>query len=142
MAKRAEAPAPRAKAPQAYEPPPTLGACADELFTLREEKSRLAALVKAVEAKEAAVREKLIAELPKSDQEGAIGKLAKAVIKTDEVPQVEDWQAFYAYVGKKKRFDLLQKRLSDAAIREVWEDGQKVPGVGTFRVVKVSVTKR
>lgn len=127
---------------EGYVPPKTLGACADELYRIRGDKAALAAQIKALETKERLVEEKFIAELPKSDQEGAIGRVAKAVIRTNDVPTVEDWQAFYGYVGKKKRFDLMQKRLSSTAIQEMWDAGEKVPGVGTFRVVKVSVTKR
>ena len=132
----------RSATPAAYAPPATLGACADELYKLDGEKRALAAQVKAIEVKERAVEEKLIAELSKSDQTGAIGKVAKAVIRTNVVPTVEDWIALYGYIGKKKRFDLMQKRLSTTAIQEMWDAGEKVPGVGTFMVVKVGVTKK
>ena len=131
----------RGKAPAAWAPPKTLGACADMLYTLREERAALQRQADAIEAKEKMIKEKVIAELPKSDQTGAIGSIARVTIVPKSVPQVEDWPAFYAYVAKKKAWPMLQKRLGEAAIRERWDAGEKVPGVTSFDFKTVSVNK-
>lgn len=125
----------------AWEPPKTLGACADELYALRQERAKVQAIADEIERKEKLIKEKLINELPKSDQTGALGKVAKAVIKTKNVPQVKDWDKFYAFVARKKRFDLLQRRLSEGAIGDMWDANLQVPGVEAFPVVTVGLTK-
>jgi hypothetical protein len=53
---------------------------------------------------------------------------------------VENWEEFYKYIARTKKFELLQKRLGEGAAQELIDDGKKVPGLGTFTVVKVSLT--
>lgn len=121
--------------------PKLLGAAVDLLYTTRQ--TRLAEQKGIAEYKviETAIQEHLIAELPKSQATGTSGKLANARIVTQAAPAVEDWDLLYAYVRKHKRFDLLQRRLNEEAVKEMWDNGEAVPGVGVFNVVKVSVTK-
>lgn len=121
--------------------PKTLGACADELYATREKRLLLQKEAAALSDRETAIKEHLIAVLPKSDATGASGRVARAQVVTSVVPQVEDWEALYKHVRRTGSFELLQRRLADNAIKERWDDGKKVPGVGTFSLVKVSVTK-
>ena len=121
--------------------PKTLGACADMLLKLAEQKSKAQQVVDAIDQHEKLIKEHLIQNLPKEDSDGVVGKLAKAVIKKKPVPQVKDWPAFYKHVLKTKDFSLMQRRVSEAAVRELWESGKTVPGVDKFTVVTVSVTK-
>lgn len=124
-----------------YKFPKTLAACADRLFELREKRLEEQKKVDAIEAEEKAVKEHLIQNLPKSEASGVAGKLCRVTVITKPVPQVQDWDKFYAYVGKTKSFDLLQRRLTDTAIKERWEAGKKIPGVEPFNVVTLSVNK-
>lgn len=121
--------------------PKTLGACADRLYALKALKSAAQKAVDALAEEESAIKNHLIENLPKSEASGVAGKVARAMIITQNVPQVKDWDAFYEHVRKTKSFDLLQRRVSDAAVKERWENGKKVPGVETFTVVKVSLNK-
>jgi hypothetical protein len=121
--------------------PKTIGACADTLYATREQRLSEQKDVAELDAYEKAIKEHLIATLPKSDSRGAIGKVAKATIVTKMIPIVEDWELFYKYLKKTGQFELMQKRLNEAAIHERWEAGKKVPGVGAFNAVSVSVTK-
>jgi hypothetical protein len=57
------------------------------------------------------------------------------------VASVEDWDALYAFIKKKGRFDLLNRAINQAAVKEMWADGKEVPGVTHFGVVKVSINK-
>lgn len=128
--------------PKAARPiPKTLGACADTLYATREQRLTEQKDVAALGDYEKAIKEHLIAVLPKSDARGVSGKVAKATIVTKTIPIVEDWDAFYKYVKKTGQFELLQRRLNDAAVQERWEAGKKIPGVGVFNAVSVSVTK-
>lgn len=124
-----------------FQVPKTLGACADALYKLKEQKTDLNRQITAIEEQEKLVKEHLIQNLPKDDARGVMGKLSKASIVTKVIPTANDWDAFYKYVLKKKDFSLMQRRLSEGAIRERWEAGEKLPGVEPFNVVTVSVTK-
>lgn len=121
--------------------PKTIGACADRLYKLREERYALNKKVDAIKEEEHRITEHVINTLPKSEATGIAGKTARVAVKTKEVPQVTDWVAFYAYVAKNKAFDLLQKRVSDKAVTERWENKKQVPGVVPHTLVTLSLTK-
>lgn len=121
--------------------PKALGACADRLYELRQKRLEEQKKVDLIEAEEKALKEHIIQNLPKSEASGVAGKLARVTVVTKEIPQVEDWDAFYKYVKKTGNFDLLQRRLTDAAVKERWEAGKEIPGVKHFQVVSVSINK-
>lgn len=124
-----------------YKFPKTLGACADRVYSLRQERLEAQKKVDAMEAEEKALREHIINTLPKSETTGVAGKLARVTVITKSVPQVKDWDAFYAHVKKTSGFDLLNRALSKSAVEARWEAGKKVPGVEAFTAVTLSVNK-
>lgn len=124
-----------------YKFPKALGACADKLFELRNKRLAEQKKVDEIAAEESALKNHIIENLPKSEASGVAGKLARVTVVTRQVPQVKDWDAFYKYVKKTGSFDLMQKRLTDAAIKERWEAGKEVPGVEHFNAVSVSINK-
>lgn len=124
-----------------YKFPKTIGACADHLFALKAKKSAAQKVVDAIEAEEKALREHLIQTLPKSEASGVSGKVANVKIVTKSVVQVKDWNAFYAYIKKNNAFELLQKRPSETAVAERWDNKKVVPGVEKFDFPVVSLTK-
>lgn len=121
--------------------PATIGACADLLYKIRQERLKLQKEVEALEAQEHELREHIIATLPKSEASGVQGKVARVSVVTKDIPQVKDWNVFYEYVRKNKAFDLLQRRLADKAVKDRLEDGKKLPGVELFRATTVSLNK-
>jgi len=121
--------------------PKSFGACADRLFKLSEERAALNRKVEKIEEEEKAIKEHLIKNLPKDDSRGVLGKLAKAEIKTKHTPTVKDWDLLYKHILRTKDFSLMQRRVSDAAVKERWEAKKTVPGVDVLTVVKVSITK-
>jgi len=124
-----------------YKFPPKLGACADRLFQLREKRLEDQKKVDAIEAEEKALKEHIIQTLPKSEASGVAGKIARVTVVSKAVPQVKDWDVFYKHVKKTGEFELLQRRLTDTAIRERWDAGKQVPGVESFNALTVSVNK-
>lgn len=124
-----------------YKFPKALGACADKLFELRNKRLDMQKEVDKMAAEESALKEHIINTLPKSEASGVAGKLARVTVVTKQIPQVKDWDAFYKYVKKTGSFDLMQKRLTDAAIKERWEAGKEVPGVEHFNAISVSINK-
>lgn len=135
-----EAAAPKAPKPK-FKFPPKMGACADRLYELREARLAKQKEADAIEAEEKALKEHIIQTLPKSESSGVAGKVARVTVVSKDVPRVEDWDKLYKYVKKTGAFELLQRRLSDAAVQERWEAGKEIPGVGTFGVVTVSINK-
>lgn len=127
--------------PTVFKMPKTLALCADELYKTRETRLAAAKVVEELEKKESALKEHLINNLPKSDASGVAGKLARVTIVTKIIPQVKDWDKLYKFIKKTGSFDLMQRRLTDTAIQERWDNGKEVPGVEPFNVVKVSLNK-
>jgi hypothetical protein len=124
----------------AYKFPKSMGACADMLFKIRDRRLEMKKVVDALEEEEKALKEHIINTLPKSDT-GAQGKTHRVSVVTKTIPQVKDWNEFYKYIKRTNNFDLLQRRLSETAVSEIWDTGKTVPGVSTFQVVSVSLTK-
>jgi len=121
--------------------PTGLGACADLLYRVREERLNMQRDVKEYEDFEKELKRHLIDNLPKSDATGAAGKVARVQIEVEAQPVVEDWDKFYTHIKKKGEFDLLNRAVNRAAVRERWDAGKPIPGVGKFNATKVSVTK-
>jgi hypothetical protein len=124
-----------------YRFPKGIGACADKLYTLRAKRLEAQKVVDAIEAEEKALKSYIIDTLPKSQASGVAGKIARVTVIKKEVPQVSDWAAFYKYVKRTNQFDLMQRRLTDAAIKERWADGKEIPGVTHFTAVTISLNK-
>ena len=130
---------------KAFKPPKSLATCADLLYTTREERYAAQKVVEALAAKEAILREHLINNLPKSDASGIAGKLARASIELKSTVKVNDWGKLYKYIAKninQGSFALLQRRVGESAVREIWGQGKKVPGCEPYKVPVVSITKR
>lgn len=119
----------------------TLAQVADLLYQTREKRYALNKAVEALEKLEGELKDRLINELPKGEASGIAGKSARVSIEVKPVPRAEDWEKVFAYVKKNNAFDLLQRRLNDAAVRERWEAGKQVPGVNTFQAVVVKINK-
>ncbi len=124
-----------------YKFPKTMGSCADRLYELRQKRLEMQKEVDAVAAEETALKNYIIETLPKSEASGVAGKLARVTVVTKTIPQVKDWDAFYKYVKKTGQFDLMQRRITDSAIKERWEAGKEIPGVEHFNAVSVSINK-
>ena len=124
--------------------PKSVGACADLYYETRQR--RLAADKAAAElkAEEERIKNHIIDNLDKREESGAAGKHHRVQIVRKRKYRVnpEKWGAFFSWVAKNKAWDVLQKRLSDQAIKDRVEQGKtKVPGLEPFDYVDVSLTK-
>ena len=121
--------------------PAPLGLQIDALFKIREELRELQEKEKAVQARitiaEAGVMEAMTAQ----GVDKSTGKLATVSISETITGNVVDWDAFWLYVYKNKFGHLLQRRVSDPAIRELFEQKGGVPGVEPFTKVKLNLRK-
>lgn len=123
--------------------PKSMGACADLLFDTRQKRLDADKVAAALKAEETIIKNHIIDNLSKQDT-GAAGKHHRVQVVRKQKFRVnpEAWPKFFTWVGKNKRFDLLQKRLSDDAVREfVTTSKAKVPGLEAFDYVDISLTK-
>ena len=118
-----------------------LGLIIDEYYEQRA--IRLEAERKIKELKEAETRLKyqILEILAESGLQKASGHVATASIKTTMIPVVEDWDSIYKYIVDTDRFDLLHKRLSTIAWRELYEAGEVLPGTTGVEDIDLSLTK-
>lgn len=109
--------------------PKTLAGCADLLYTMEKERYVLQHKVEVMKKSETAIREHLIANLPKSDALGVTGKVANATIKEREIVELigteaDRYEKVYDYILKNARknpgvWSLLQRRLGEASAMEL-----------------------
>ena len=59
-------------------------------------------------------------------------------LKTETVPTVEDWDVLHQHISDTGRFELLQKRMTATAYRELIAMEPSVPGVRSTELTKVN----
>lgn len=109
-----------------------LGDMIDTLATLRDKKRDLQAQVDATEGEYRGIEEELMERLGREGVSASRGTLASCSITSSVTGNVTDWEAFNKYVKKTGYFHLYQRRISDAAYRELMESKGSVPGVEPF----------
>lgn len=87
------------------------------------------------------IEEYFIQTLMVGESSGVQGKRSRVQITDPVIPVADDWSKIYAYIVKKKAFELLNRALNKAAIQERWDAKQQIPGIKPFRIKKVSCTK-
>jgi hypothetical protein len=112
--------------------PIQIGPTIDKLNALREKKRELETQVADIEAEYKTLEELLMEKLEAEGSDKGAGKTASASISRSVVGNVTDWEKFNAFVKKTGFFHLFQRRLSDAAVRELFEQGKKIPGCEPF----------
>lgn len=63
----------------------------------------------------------------------------RAVITEKAKPFIVDYTALETYIVEHRAIDLLQKRLTESAVKLRWEDGIKIPGVGLVTEKKLQL---
>lgn len=141
--------------------PKSLGACVDLYHETREKRLAANKVTEEIKVTETFICNHIIDNVPKGDT-GVIGSKYKGVVKTADVHQIDDWSAFYAWIKKNDAFEVLNRALNQAAVEEHTEalnakidaanaklgagdpkrnPRKMLPGVKTFKAVKLSVTK-
>lgn len=114
---------------------------AAERDALREQKRSLEAEIKALDAQLAANEQAMI-EI--ADDLGldrfAVGKLTFS-ISEQTVGNVEDWETLYQFIRDNDAFYLLQRRLANAAYKEMLDSGSSLPGVVPFTKRSLNMRK-
>lgn len=117
----------------------TTGALIDEMWSLRELKRKLEAEAKSLEDTAKEIETLLFEKMGKEGLEKATGTKASVSISSSVTADIQDWDAFNAYVKKTGFFHLYQRRISDPAYRELLDAGKKVPGAQPFTRKRLNI---
>jgi len=113
----------------------------DELITeLKKTKDQIRDLnneVKELKGREDELARSLMTEMDKTGLKRMANDLATVSVATEAVPDVNDWDAFYAYISDKGLFELLHKRVSATAWRELAKM-ETIPGVSSRDLTKLN----
>lgn len=83
--------------------------------------------------------DKLCAEIVQGMKAQGIDSLNGARIQVKQKPFISDWNDLSAYIRKYNAVDLLQKRLTESAVKLRWDDGIQIPGVGLAEEEKLQL---
>jgi hypothetical protein len=113
----------------------------DEYYSIREERYAADKVAATLKQRENAAK----AALLEAFQEHEISSLGGSVCRLDLTekpePVVQDWAPLWEHIQRTGEFDLLQRRLGAAAVKERWDAGVQVPGVTSLPVFSFSVHK-
>jgi hypothetical protein len=121
--------------------PKTIGACVDLLYKNRSKRIEMQRAVDTLKEGEVALEHNIRELLKQQGLDSGRGKDATASVAKRTVGHVQDWDKFQKYIKKTGEFDLMQRRINDAAYRERLEAGHAVPGVEAVVVESLSLTK-
>lgn len=122
--------------------PESLGELVDFYHDLRDLRLAMEKEVAPVAERERQAKALILARLSEADGvTGVAGTRYRAQRVEKRVPAVKDWAALYAWVAETGRFDVMQRRLANKAVTDMWEADEDVPGVDAAIAVDLSVTK-
>ena len=116
-----------------------LGAEIDSLWALREKKRTAEEAVKKIEGDIATLELELLTRLDAEGLDKASGQRGTVSIGETIVGTIEDWDDFTKYVAKTRNFQLLHRRVTDTAYRELLSMGRSVPGIKPFTKRKINL---
>lgn len=124
------------------QPQMNLGTMIDQMNELREQLRALTEEEKELKQQFEELERAVMCELDNSGTTMSAGSTATVSISEEEVGNVKDWDAFYEFIKTEDAFFLLQRRIANAAYRELKQTGQEVPGVTTFTRRKLNLRKK
>ena len=116
-----------------------------KLNDLLSEVTKLRSQIKTVQAEEKLLKtqqRELESQISIRMQEQGLDKISNDVctisLKNEIVPTVENWDDLHEHIVKTGQFELLQKRMSATAYRELITAGMDVPGVISTELTRVN----
>ena len=117
----------------------TINDVAQEVLVRQNKRAKLEAQIKILEAEEKVLRAEIHEMAVKANLTYGGNKKSEWSLETQTVPQVADWDAFYAYIHKHKWYHLLNRRPTVKSCQELWSSGVVIPGVERYSSIKVTV---
>lgn len=118
-----------------------LAALVDQYYDQRQRRLAAKKEVEAMEEEERAMKQQIIDYLKEQETTAIGGHQAVCTLKRKAKAVVEEWAQVYEYVKANDAWDLMYRRINDAAVKQRLEDGIEVPGVGQIWVDELSVNK-
>lgn len=112
--------------------PAGIGAKIDLRQALVNDKKDIEALLKLVDEHIDTVERQLFEQMDKEGTTNGGGKTATVTVNETVVPNVKDWDRFYAFIARMKYYHLLERRPSVTGCRELFETKGAIPGVEPF----------
>lgn len=126
----------------AFVMPESLGECVDAYHDTRDLRLAMEKEVEQVAEAERALKAHILQRISEQPGvSGVAGERYRAQRVEKRVPVVKDWAKVYAWIAETSRFDLLQRRLANKAVTDMWDADEDVPGVEPAIAVDLSVTK-
>lgn len=119
----------------------TAAQLADLYFEAKNERLQFAKQLEEMDRREKDLRQQVIAALNNEGVEGVSTKKVRVTLVSKIFPKVVDWEQVQKYIKKTNNWFVMQRRLSDAAIKEIWEDGKQIPGIESDSILVLSVNK-
>jgi hypothetical protein len=116
-----------------------LGTQIDRLIKARERLRAKRAEVELLETKFREMEDQVLWSMGDVKLEKATGQLGTASISKTVVATVKAWDEVEQYIYANNALDLLQRRMSDKAWRERYEDGLLIPGTEPHTVVRLNL---
>ena len=114
-----------------------------EFHRVREELRALSRREDELRDQKNSLRDRLLAAMDAAGTDLARSSIGTVSINEKEYPQVEDWDAFWTEIHRKKAYYLMERRPSAAAFREfVTAFGRTPRGVISFKKRDVSLRSR
>ena len=104
----------------------------------RQELKQLQAQEKALKDTQNYLEAEIAADMTKQGLTQTGNDVCTISIKTEVVPTVENWDALWQHIFDTRQSELLQKRMSATAYRELLAMAQTVPGVRSTELTKVN----
>ena len=124
------------------EQPLTTGNIVKRMIEVRDERRKLSAADKDLIAEWRSLEMELLTRLDDQGMEKASTSDGTASISESVLPQVTDWDEFYAYMIKEDSLHLLQRRPAAAAFRELNDSGFVIPGVESYTQRTIGLRKK
>lgn len=112
----------------------------DSYVNVREQRLALEREVLKLKEAEEDLKRTIVAKFQEQGLKALGGQLGLVKMTELDEPKAENWELIYDYVAEHEAWHLLHKRLTTTAIKELWDDGKTVPGVGHQTVYKLSVS--
>lgn len=113
----------------------------DQYVTARAQRLTLQKQVDEMEALEKSLKATIIAKMRDGATKVIGGVVGFVKLQHEIEPVAEEWPKVWAHIQETGNFDLLHKRLTITAVRERWDAGEEVPGVGRRDKYDLSVSK-
>ena len=121
---------------------PNLDDLMNSLADMREAISSTEEGLKTLKQKKNDLEAQLIAKMEDQGIDRTGNERCSVSLKTETVPTVEDWDEVYKHILSTEQFELLHRRMSASAYRELLSLDMELPGVKPTDVVRINYRSR